>query len=207
MKRFARIGIGPGLPFDAAALAPERRAAIEAGVLDGLAQIAEREQPENPASWNGLVGTRKFLANDYLKRAVAADRGLYGDSVEEVWTGEYVGDGSKSSTIHFPKGELPDGKFSWSMTLYTLPDRFLYANPLERYSLGDRTGELIKDDSKGLTLYIGHRSPGKAKESNWLPAPDGPYSIVVRIYGPNKSSIEGEWKLPPLVTVPPAKAK
>ncbi|MDM0026488.1 DUF1254 domain-containing protein [Variovorax saccharolyticus] len=199
MKRFSTIGIGPGKPFDASTVPPETLAAIDAGVKD--AQTAMAEKVKVTLSSNGLFGTRADLKNDYMKRAIAAEMGLYGNSLVEAWYGGYVGDGSKPSTIHFAPGQLPPAKFFWSMTLYTLPDRFLYANELKRYSIGDRTPGLKRDADGGLTLHVGHTSPGPDKESNWLPAPDGPYSAVGRIYGPSKEAMNGTWKLPPLVPV------
>jgi hypothetical protein len=98
--------------------------------------------------------------------------------------------------LHFPPGKLPPAKFFWSLTLYTLPDRLLYANALRRYSIGDRTRGLAYGKDKSLTIYLGHTSPGKSKESNWLPAPEGRYSLVGRIYGPEEAAIDGTWKLP-----------
>lgn len=85
------------------------------------------------------------------------------------------------------------------MTLYALPDRFLYENALNRYSIGDRTKGLKYDADAGLTLYVGHESPGAERQANWLPAPAGPYSFVARVYGPSAAAIEGRWKLPPLL--------
>ncbi|MGJ7506163.1 DUF1214 domain-containing protein [Variovorax sp. GT1P44] len=108
-----------------------------------------------------------------------------------------MGDGSKLSTVHFAPGQLPPAKFFWSMMLYTLPDRLLYANPLKRYSIGDRTEGLKCDADGGLTLYLGHASPGADKESNWLPTPEGRYSAIGRIYGPSEAAMNGTWKLPP----------
>ena len=196
MKRFATIGIGPGKPFDAASLPPETLAAIDLGVKD--AQDALAAKGKVTLSSNGLFGTRADLKNDYLKRAIAAEKGLYGNSLVEAWYGGYVGDGTQLQTIHFARGALPPAKFFWSITLYTLPDRFLYANDLKRYSIGDRTKGLQRDADGGLTLYVGHASPGADKESNWLPAPEGRYSAVARIYGPSKAAMDGTWKLPPL---------
>ncbi len=202
MQRFAKIGIGPGRPFDATTLSPARLAAIDAGIADAKAAMAEKAKAT--LSSNGLFGSRAFLKNDYLTRAIAAEKGLYGNSIEEAWYGGYVGDGNKPSTIHFSKDTLPPAKFFWSVTLYTLPDRFLYANDLKRYSIGDRTPGLKYDADGGLTLYIGHVSPGKDKQSNWLPAPAGPYSAVGRVYGPSPAAIEGRWNLPPLQPLQPS---
>lgn len=199
MKRFSSIGIGPGRPFDAASLPAETLAAIDAGVKD--AQDALAAKAKVTLSSNGLFGTRADLKNDFLTRAIAAEKGLYGNSLVEAWYGGYIGDGSQLQSIHFAPGQLPPAKFFWSITLYTLPDRFLFSNALKRYSIGDRTKGLKRDADGGLTLYVGNASPGPDKESNWLPAPSGKYSAVGRIYGPSKAAMDGTWKLPPLTPV------
>ncbi|MET0350673.1 MAG: DUF1254 domain-containing protein [Rhizobacter sp.] len=199
MQRFAKIGIGPGRPFEASRVPPALLAAIDQGVAD--AQAAQAERVRTTLSSNGLFGTRAELKNDYLGRAVASEMGLYGNSLVEAWYGGYVGDGTRLSAIRFAPGQLPPAKFFWSLTLYTLPDRFLSENPLQRYSIGDRTPGLRRDADGGLTLYIGHASPGPDKASNWLPAPPGSYSVVARIYGPSEAAMNGTWKMPPLVPV------
>ena len=199
MKRFALIGVAPGASFDAANVPPATLEAIDEGVKQ--AQAALSEKSKTTLSSNGLFGTREDLKNDYMTRAIAAEKGLYGNSLIEAWYGGYIGDGAKLSRIHFAAGKLPPAKFFWSMTLYTLPDRFLYANALKRYSIGDRTQGLRKDADGSLTLYVGHTSPGPALESNWLPAPQGKYSVVGRIYGPSRAAMDGTWKLPPLLPV------
>jgi hypothetical protein len=194
--RFKQIGIVPGKPWDPAQFDAAQLAAIDAGVADGKQAIADKLS--KTFSSNGLFGSRAQLGTDYLTRDVAAAKGLYGNSLEEAWYGGFVGDGNKPSILHFTKAELPQAKFFWSATLYTLPDRFLYANPLKRYSIGDRTKGLVYDADGGLTIYLGHVSPGPAKESNWLPAPAAKYSLVVRVYGPGADLISGKWKLPAL---------
>jgi hypothetical protein len=201
MERFARIGIAPGKTFDAGAVDPATLKAIDQGVADAQADMKKAAQ--SMLSSNGLFGSRTALGNDYMKRAIAAEKGLYGNSIEEAWYGGYVGDGKKLSQIHFTKETLPPARFFWSVTLYTLPDRFLYENPLQRYSIGDRTKGVKYDKDGGLTLYIGHDSPGADRESNWLPAPAGPYSAVGRVYGPGPAAVAGKWSLPPAGPVSP----
>jgi hypothetical protein len=194
MARFAKIGIGPGKPFDAATVDPTLLSAIDAGIADAKAEMEDASR--KTLSSNGLFGTREFLGSDYMKRALGAEKGLYGNSLEEAWYGGFIGDGAKPSVLHFPAGQLPPARFFWSLTLYALPDRFLYANPLKRYSIGDRTKGLVYGNDKSLTIYLGHASPGKGKEANWLPTPEGKYSLVARVYGPEKPAIDGTWKLP-----------
>ena len=195
-KRFEEIGIVSGKPWDASKVDTATVTAIDAGVKE--AQATLKSKIDVTVSSNGLFGSRKALGEDYLKRATAAAMGLYGNDLAEAWYGGYVGDGSKLSQIHFSKDNLPPAKFFWSVTLYTLPDRFLYDNPLSRYSIGDRTKGLKYDKDGSLTLFVGHESPGSDKESNWLPAPTGKYSFVARVYGPSEAAMNGKWTLPAL---------
>ncbi|MFS0849228.1 DUF1254 domain-containing protein [Novosphingobium panipatense] len=194
-ESFRRIGIKPGKPWNPKQFDAQQLAAIDAGVADGKKAIAEKLA--TTYSSNGLFGSRAQLGTDYLTRDTGAAKGLYGNSLEEAWYGGFVGDGTKPSVLHFSKSELPQAKFFWSATLYTLPDRFLYANPIKRYSIGDRTKGLVYDPDGGLTIYLSHESPGRSKESNWLPTPAGKYSLVVRVYGPGPDLISGKWQLPP----------
>lgn len=198
-KRFGEIGIAPGKWWDASKLDAATLAAIDEGVKE--AQATLKAKLDVTLSSNGLFGSREALGENYLTRAAAAAKGLYGNDLEEAWYGGSVGDGSKLSQVYFSKDQLPPAKFFWSVTLYTLPARFLYDNPLNRYSIGDRTKGLKYDNDGGLTLYVGHESPGPDKESNWLPAPTSKYSFVARVYGPSEAAKTGKWKLPAMTPV------
>ena len=195
-RRFAAIGVGPGKEWDASKVDPALLAAIDAGVKHG--EEALKRKLAVTFESNGLFGPRNAVKTDYLMRAVAANKGLYGNSLEEAWYGGYVGDGSRPSTVHFAKSELPPARFFWSMTLYTLPDRFLYANRIGRYSIGDRTKGLKYGADGSLTLYLSHDPPAGDAKANWLPTPQAKYSLVARIYGPSPEAMQGKWKLPPL---------
>ena len=198
-KRFEEIGIAPGKAWDASKVDATTLAAIDAGVKD--AQAAIKEKLAATFSSTGLFGSREALGEDYLVRCAGAAKGLYGNDLAEAWYGGYVGDGAQLSQVHFSQAELPPAKFFWSVTLYTLPDRFLYDNALNRYSIGDRTKGLQYDPEGGLTIYVGHESPGPEKESNWLPAPAAKYSFVARVYGPSEAAMTGKWKLPDIEKV------
>ncbi|WP_287192423.1 DUF1254 domain-containing protein [Paraburkholderia sp.] len=201
LARFAKIGIAPGKPFNAAALPADTRAAIEAGVADGKAALADAEK-HTTSSFN-LFGAREALKDDYTTRAVAAAMGIYGNTKEEaVYVGTRVdGDhrqlvGSQPYVLHFDKKDLPPAKFFWSMTMYDLPARHLVPNPIKRYSIGDRTQGLKYNADGSLDIYLQHASPGAGKEANWLPAPEGPYTVIMRIYGPGQTVLDGAWKFP-----------
>ena len=74
------------------------------------------------------------------------------------------------------------------------------ANALKRYSLGTKNKTLQNNADGSLTLYVGAESPGRAKESNWLPAPNGTFSLYLRAYSPEKAILDGSWK-PPVVKI------
>ncbi len=207
-QSFASLGIGPGLPWNAAAIYPPLLKAIKQGVAeaqalleDGLPTTLDSDGFSKPLDASRLFGSRKDMRNDYLKRALGAAKGLYGNSKEEAWYGGFVGDGNTLGSLYFSPGHLPPARFFWSFTLYTLPYRYLYANERERYSIGDRTPNLNFSEDGSLTVYIGHASPGGDKERNWLPAPAGRYSLAARIYGPKAAVLDGSWELPRLRAV------
>jgi len=105
--------------------------------------------------------------------------------------------GQNSYAITFARGELPPVKGFWSLTLYDAV-LFFHPNPLNRYSLGTKNKTLKYNADGSLTLYGGSTSPGKDMESNWLPAPEGAFSLYIRAYWADKPVLDGQWK-PPVV--------
>lgn len=204
LARFARIGIGPGRPFDAAALAPDIRAAMEAGIAEARAGFEARAVAETDSM--KLFGTRADLGADYVyNRNVGAALGVLGNTKEEAiylsQQSEADGsplDGNRRWRLRFAPGAWPPVELFWSLTMYALPDRNLVENPINRYSIGDRTPGLAPDDDGGLTLWLQPDSPGPGKDSNWLPTPRGPFYFIVRLYGPKAEALDGRWTLPPL---------
>jgi len=208
-ERFAKIGIVPGKPFDVASLTAEMKAALQAGMADGQKAIDGRRAAMSGKSAD-LFGSREYLKNDYLARATGAQVGILANSKEEACypTYEHDADGqpldaSKHKyTVRFAPGQFPPARAFWSLTMYDLPGEFLVANPLNRYLINSPMLPSLKRDADGgLTLYIQHESPGKEKESNWLPAPDGPFMMTMRIYWPKPEVLDGTWKQPPLERV------
>ena len=141
-------------------------------------------------SW---FGDRSFYDGNWLKRAAAAKGGIYGnDTVEATYpltktlaNGEPM-DGSKHNyTLTFPAGDLPPVNAFWSVTIYDGKTQLLIKNPINRYLINSpMLPGMKKNDDGSLTLYIQKDSPGADKESNWLPAPDGPIYLVMRLYWP-----------------------
>jgi hypothetical protein len=213
MAKLARIDVGSGKTFDAGKLTPEIKKAIEEGMADAWKELAElkRTQIDTRKIGSGDVfGTREYLKNNYLYRMVGAVFGIYGQSKEEAIYPVLMVDGDGNPldgskhryTLHFAPGEYPPVNAFWSLTLYELPDSFLYANPLNRYLINSpMLPELKKDEDGGLTLYVQHESPGKDKEANWLPAPKGPFVCFLRLYAPKEDAFNGKWKAPLLKKV------
>jgi hypothetical protein len=100
-------------------------------------------------------------------------------------------DASKNNyTMTFKKGEFPPVKAFWSLTMYDGKTQLLIDNPLNRYLLNSpMMDQFVLNKDGSLTFYIQKESPGAALESNWLPAPDGPfYATTLRLYGRKRRS-------------------
>ena len=178
---------------------------MEEGVAEASADLKARVLKEKTSM--NLFGTRQFLSADYIyRRNAGAMLGIYGNSKQEALYGSQqtdgngkVLDGSRKWLLRFEPGQLPPVTEFWSITMYGLPERFLVANPLNRYSIGDRTPGMKNGADGALEIYLQNESPGKDKESNWLPTPKGPFFFVGRFYGPKASALQGEWSLPLLI--------
>ena len=212
MARFARIGIGAGKTIDASTLSPEVRAAIEQGMADAWAELASLQKriDAKEVTSGDMFGTRQYLKNNYLYRMAAAVLGIYGNSKQEaiypvyaIDAGGQKLDGANRYTVRFAPDQLPPVRAFWSLTMYELPASLLVANPLNRYLLNaPMLPQFVKGADGGLTLYVQNDSPGKDKEPNWLPAPKGPFFIVMRLYWPKPEALDGTWKQPPMTKTP-----
>jgi hypothetical protein len=220
MERFAKLGIGTNNSFDISGFNEDVQKAIEDGVEEGFQEIETfiKTYSSDPLASAKIFGTREFLENSakenyqfegfYILRAVAAHMGLYGNSGAEAIYPTYLKDSEGAPlstadnkyTLTFQKDNLPPVKAFWSLTMYDGKTQLFIHNPLNRYLLNSN----MKDDfvygkDGSLTLYIQKDSPGKELESNWLPAPDGPFYMVLRLYGPKEEALEGKWINPLMV--------
>jgi hypothetical protein len=212
MARFARIGIGPGAVFDADALEDEVREAIRAGVAAARETIASRVrdigQKVNGWMSSDVFGTREWYAGDHLLRAVAAMAGWGGnDVIEAIYptaredaAGEPL-DGAHRYQMTF--STPPPAKAFWSVTMYdTSYDGvagYLVENPINRYLINSTTEGLVLGNDSPLTITIQREQPDDpAERANWLPAPSGPFYLVLRIYWPEQAALDGSWTPPPV---------
>ena len=220
-QRLARLGIGAG-DFDFAALAPEIQQAIKAGREAGFAEIEAfvADHVTDPLISGKVLGTRQFLEqsaadnfqidNIDILRTVAAHRGLYGNSAAEAIYPTFMTDADGAPldatanryTLTFPEGQLPPVKSFWSLTMYDGATQLFVDNPIDRYLLNSTMMDDFRmGDDGSLTLFIQEDSPENAWAGNWLPAPHGPFYVVMRLYGPAETVLEGTWTPPPVVSV------
>jgi hypothetical protein len=207
-EHMAMIGIVPDKPFDPASLSTARQAQLSAGMAAGQKEIDAARAAST--SSNDLFGTREQMHDNFLNRAVGAQFGILGNSAAEaVYLGygkDAAGEpltGANKYVVHFAKKDgLPPVNAFWSLTMYDLPQQLLVANPLDRYLINSPMLPTLKQDPDGgITLYFQHDSPGTARESNWLPAPAGPFLVILRCYWPKEAILSGAWKQPPMTIV------
>jgi hypothetical protein len=138
----------------------------------------------------------------YLQRAVVALGGLGANlPADAIYPTAFLDsegkplDSASKYVVHFEKGKLPPANAFWSITMYD-NERFQVPNPIDRFAIGDRDKLKFNDDGS-LDIYIQTESPGKDKESNWLPAPkSGPMGPTLRIYSPRREALDGTWAPP-----------
>jgi hypothetical protein len=203
LDKMKKIGLGAK---DAKPSA-EIQAAMAKGMEDALAELKKGTTHITDPSL--FFRSRKDLNKDYFNRALGVMVGIFGNvkkvsvyfAVPKDDKGELF-DGSKHSyEITFAADQIPPAKNFWSFTMYKLPQRWLVDNPINRYSIGSATPGLKKAADGSITLYFSAKSPGKDKESNWLPAPEGPFWLVLRTYGPGKTILDKTYKVPPVKQV------
>ncbi|WP_298447095.1 DUF1254 domain-containing protein [uncultured Marinobacter sp.] len=207
--KLASIGVEPGKTFDMTSLSLEQRQAMAEGMKAGDAKVnqfvASGATDVNGWQVGSMWGDSAFYNGDWLKRAGGAKAGIYGNDAAEAMyllarsdsKGQLL-DGSKHDyTLTFAADQLPPVNAFWSVTMYYGDSQLLVENPINRYLVNSAMVPDMKKNADGtLTLYIQHNSPGKDKESNWLPAPDGPIYMALRMYWPTPAS-EASTVLPP----------
>lgn len=209
LAQFAKIGIGPGQDVDKVDDATRRGLlrALDTGkrVVTGAASNAASSSRHN--GWRifdshlGHFGDNR----DFIGRAGPQSLGgIVANNPEEAMypqvmhdaTGERL-NGSHRYVLHFDKDALPPVKAFWSLTAYGM-DFNMIDNPINRYSLGDRSKAMKRDADGGLTLYVQKDAPGADKNDNWLPSGDSEFFLTLRLYLPERAALEKHW-LPPAI--------
>ena len=205
VARMMEIGFVPGHPFDAAKLGTDSPMVLHGISKEavGKMMMAFKTAGTRENGWMFTTKTGSY-GTDYMNRAIITAIGLGAnlpdDAVYPTSDGDATGnpyDGTFKYVMHFDKGQLPPAKAFWSLTMYN-GQFFFVENPLNRYKLG--TGNKFVTNADGsVDLYLQHENPGGAKEANWLPAPDGRFIPMLRLYWPETkppSILDGTWKIP-----------
>jgi hypothetical protein len=214
--KLTRIGVGAGKTFSFKNLSVAHKLEVGLGMKDGeekvVAAIASTGKDINGWRVGGLAGGgRAFFNGNWLTRAAVAKAGIYAnDPVEAMYpltrtdsAGQPL-DGSKHNyTITFAPGAFPPVDAFWSVTMYDGKTQLLIENPINRYLINSPMLPSMKTNADGsLTIYIQNAAPTPDKAANWLPAPNGPIYLVMRLYWPKTvpPSIlppgEGTWQPP-----------
>jgi hypothetical protein len=212
LRRIAPLGIGAG-EFRPERFTDEEGAAIQQGLdlaRSTLFKVGGAAANSAVDGWIYPAGSLGNFGQAYGYRAVVALVGLAALPPEEAMYMRAVGpngplfDGARSWRLHLPADrQIPVDGF-WSLSLYepTPEGQFFFTeNPLGRYLIGDRSPGLVYGEDGSLDIWIGHDSPGEALESNWLPAPAGPFALTLRAYLPRAELLVGQYRLPPLTQV------
>jgi hypothetical protein len=216
--KLARIGIGPGKTFNFKDLSLAHKLEIGLGMKQGSEEV-DKAAAALGTTVNGwrvgsIFGDEAFYHQDWLKRAAAAKFGIFGnDAVEAVYPfvtdtadGKSLDASKHNYKITFAPGQLPPVDAFWSLTMYDPKTQHLIENPINRFLLNSAMLPDMKRGAEGeLTLYVQKSSPGEELEANWLPSPDGPVYMLLRLYVPKQGGLSilpagsGSWKPPGVV--------
>ena len=207
LARMKHIGIVAGESFEYKKASPMVRAALDRAVSKGP-QLMKDSIPSLGTVVNGWQMNTTVMGvygNYYMKRAIIALIGLGAIPTEDAIYPLNMADadgkkivGNNNYTMHFSKDKLPPVDAFWSLTMYD-KEGFQVANELNRFAIGDRD-DLVYNKDGSLDIYIQTKSPGKDKESNWLPSPNkGELGITLRLYVPKPQALDGRW-IPPVIT-------
>ncbi len=204
LAKLAKIGLVAGKDFDASKLDADFVKRIPQVAFDRIMlQFKVGKSIKNINGWM-FDSEAGVYGMDYLNRAFITAIGLganrvqdavYPTSLKDAEGKAY--DGANKYVVHFPKGQLPPVRGFWSITMYDA-NYFFVANPINRYSISARQNLKANPDGS-IDLYIQNQSPGADKESNWLPAPEDKFILMLRMYWPSEKSpsiINGSWKPP-----------
>jgi hypothetical protein len=213
MARFAQIGIGPNLPFTADALDTKMREALRAGIAAARETVAANMstigQQVNGWMFSDVFGTSEWYGGNFIMRAVAAMAGWGGnDVIEAIYpTARADADGNPldgAQHYHLTFTTPPPAKAFWSVTIYDKSydgeAGYLVQNPINRYLINSTTQGLVYGENGSLTITIQNERPvNTTEQANWLPAPEGSFYLVMRIYWPEQAALDGKWE-PPIIS-------
>jgi len=202
--QFARIGLTKD-GFDPSKLDPARRKGLLHALADGpsVATSAFQSAAVQRNGWSWATGLDDF-GFDYPLRALVSGPYLGGQGEKEAMyplrytdSAGKVLSGENAYTIRFASAPPVDA--FWSLTVYNAGDKLLVGNPIGRYKVGSDTQGLVTASDGSITIPLRHTAPAEDAAKNWLPTPDGPFYLVLRLYQPQAVVLKGAYALPEVV--------
>ena len=202
------IGLTADRGFDPSALSAGEKQALGQAIKEGERMLAAKSASMGKTvnGWQLSPVLDEYFGADYLFRAAIGYQAMFVNTpIEAYYPGVFEDtkgktlDGSSGNyTLTFPKGETPPVSAFWSTTVYDAKKRLMVENSINRYKIG--SADKLKVGADGsTTIYIQAESPGKDKESNWLPAPKEPFYMLFRMYLPKIEVLNGQYELPGVV--------
>jgi hypothetical protein len=198
--RLRALGMGGPRPFDIDDVDGPGLEGVHLGFDDAMTAVTSAATqlgtPIGETYWRrGNPGVYGF---NYLRRAATNYLGLGANIVEECQAfncfrdagGVQLDAGETTYTVRLPSP--PPADAFWSLTLYDATTRELYPNEISRYAIGDRTGGLLYEPDGSLVINLQHVTP--EHPANWLPAPAGPFYLIIRAYSPKPELVQGSWE-------------
>ncbi|MFZ9478140.1 MAG: DUF1254 domain-containing protein [Steroidobacteraceae bacterium] len=209
LAQFDAVGFGPARAFDLARSSEATRRGLQRAIDDARAMLRAASRRPTPDIRNGWIFPLALgrYGHDYLMRATVAFGG-YANLPEETVYAALTGDargqplrGDRDYLLRFPTGARPPVGAVWSLSAYKLKDFALMPNAIERYSLGDHI-EGFKQAADGAFTVRVAREPPRDRRENWLPVGEGPYYLILRLYEPGPSVLDGRYAPPALEEIP-----
>jgi hypothetical protein len=205
---FKEIGLTTDRGFDPSGLSEGEKKALARAVVDGNVMLAAKADSLGRKfnGWAYADVLDEFYGTDYMTRAAIGYQAMFENTPIEAYypsiyvdmKGKNLDASSGNYTMTFSKGGLPPVGAFWSTSLYYLDTRLLVKNSLNRYKIS--SADTLKTNADGsTTIYLQTKSPGKDKESNWLPTPNAPFYMLFRMYQPDIEALNGQYNLPGLV--------
>jgi hypothetical protein len=202
LERLAGIRLRPGERFDWHGLSGATREDLAAGLEDGREMVASTAASAVESGWQAIHTGARSYGTDYLRRARIANFALGisppEDAIFPLSAVDSAGrrlSGAHRYALSFASGGLPPVGAHWALAIYDL-DQLLVDNPIGRYALGDRD-ELELDSRGSLQIAIQH-DPPEGSYANWLPAPEDGFYLMLHLYRPDESVLDGSWTVPPI---------
>ena len=204
LDKMKKLGLEPGKPFDTAKLDPVTAQSLEEGLKAAIDAVSTASKGLSGGDIrNGWRFDRALgrWGTEYGRRAVAAWNGIGVNAPEDaLFMNTYLDgaghklDGANAYVLHFDANQIPPVEGFWSLSLYDDKGRFV-PNALGRNNLAS-TDRLRQNADGSLDIYIANANPGGDKQGNWLPAPKGPFTLILRLYWPKQDAIDGRWNPP-----------